>query len=119
MTVKSEINQDLKDERDKILFNVEEFTNWYYGGDANVKDKRYLGECRAQMITGDCQSFDFSHVENLILNDPELKLDIDMSYMSHKEKYEEAVRRATIALKLFKKLQQEGFGGADFVGYVD
>lgn len=40
-----------------------------------------------------------------------------MSYMSHKEKYEEAVRRATIALKLLKKLQQDGFGGTDFMGY--
>lgn len=57
------------------------------------------------------------NVENLIVNDPELKLDVDMSYMSHKEKYEEGVRRATIALKLFKKLQKDGFGGTDFVGY--
>lgn len=57
------------------------------------------------------------NVENLIVNDPELKLDVDMSYMSHKEKYEEGVRRATVALKLFKKLQKDGFGGTDFVGY--
>ncbi|XP_037038334.1 probable peroxisomal acyl-coenzyme A oxidase 1 [Bradysia coprophila] len=98
MTEKSKLNQDLQDERQRIPFNVEAFTNWYYGGEANVKDKRYL--------------------EKLIINDPELKLDIDMSYMSHKEKYEEAVRRATIALKLFKKLQQDGFGGADFVGKI-
>lgn len=41
-----------------------------------------------------------------------------MSYMSHKEKYEEGVRRATIALKLFKKLQKDGFGGADFLGKI-
>lgn len=45
MTVKSKVNQDLQDERNKISFNVEEFTNWYYGSEANVKDKRYLGEC--------------------------------------------------------------------------
>ncbi|KAG4073294.1 hypothetical protein HA402_008640 [Bradysia odoriphaga] len=95
MTEKPKLNQDLQDERQIIPFNVEAFTNWYYGGEANVKDKRYL--------------------EKLIFNDPELKLDIDMSYMSHKEKYEEAVRRATIELKLFKKLQQDGFGGADLV----
>lgn len=42
-----------------------------------------------------------------------------MSYMSHKEKYEEGVRRATIALKIFKKLQKEGFGGKDFMTYVE
>lgn len=51
------------------------------------------------------------------MSDPELKLDVDMSYMSHKEKYEEGVRRATIALKLFKKLQKDGFGGRDFIRY--
>lgn len=99
MTVKStKVNQDLQDERNKISFNVEEFTNWYYGGEANVRDKRYL--------------------EKVIIDETELKLDVDMSYMSHKEKYEEAVRRATIALKLLKKLQQDGFGGADFMGKV-
>lgn len=54
-------------------------------------------------------------IENLIKNDPELGLDVDMSYMSHKEKYEEGVRRATIALKRLKTLQKEGFGGADFI----
>ncbi|KAJ6633224.1 putative peroxisomal acyl-coenzyme A oxidase 1 [Pseudolycoriella hygida] len=94
MTVKTTLNQDLKEEREKVPFVVEEFTNWFHGGEANVKDKRYL--------------------ENLIVNNSELKLDLDMSYMSHKEKYEEAVRRATIALKLFKKLREEGFGGANF-----
>lgn len=55
-------------------------------------------------------------IENLILSDPELKVDVDMSYMSHKEKYEEGVRRATITLNKLKKLQEEGFGGTDFVG---
>lgn len=44
MTVKTKLNQDLKEEREKIPFNVEEFTNWYYGGAANVKDKIYLGK---------------------------------------------------------------------------
>lgn len=44
MTVKTKLNPDLHEERQKIEFNVEEFTNWYYGGEENVKDKRYLGE---------------------------------------------------------------------------
>lgn len=43
MTVNTKVNQDLIEERAKVVFNVEEFTNWYYGGAANVKDKRYLG----------------------------------------------------------------------------
>lgn len=42
-----------------------------------------------------------------------------MSYMSHKEKYEEGVRRATISLKIFKKLQKAGFGGKDIFLYVE
>lgn len=43
MTVNTKVNQDLIEERSKVLFNVDEFTNWYYGGETNVKDKRYLG----------------------------------------------------------------------------
>lgn len=44
MTVKTKVNQDLLEEREKVTFSVVEFTNWYYGGEANVKDKRYLGK---------------------------------------------------------------------------
>lgn len=39
----SKINQDLKDEREKISFDKEEFTQWFYGGAENVKEKRFLG----------------------------------------------------------------------------
>lgn len=42
--VSKAVNKDLKDERDKIRFNVDEFTNWFYGGEEKVKDKRYIGE---------------------------------------------------------------------------
>lgn len=38
------VNKDLKEERDKVKFNVEEFTNWFYGGADKVKEKRYIGE---------------------------------------------------------------------------
>lgn len=44
MPVFSKVNPDLKEERDKITFNVEEFTNWYYGGAEKVKEKRFFGE---------------------------------------------------------------------------
>lgn len=69
-----------------------------------------------QVVNDHMQCLYTYEIENLIENDPELKLDVDMSYMSHKEKYEEGVRRATIALKKFKELQKDGFGGADFIG---
>lgn len=37
------VNPDLKEERDKIGFDVEEFTNWYYKGADKVEEKRFLG----------------------------------------------------------------------------
>lgn len=50
--------------------------------------------------------------ENEFIKDPELQT-MDMSYLSHKEKYEEAIRRATLVLTKIKKLQSEGLGGKD------
>lgn len=38
------MNPDIKEERDKVDFNVEEFTNWFHGGAAEVKQKRFLGK---------------------------------------------------------------------------
>lgn len=43
MTNVVKVNPDLKEERDKIQFDVEEFTNWYYNGAENVAEKRFLG----------------------------------------------------------------------------
>lgn len=43
MPIASKINKDLKEERDKVKFNVEEFTEWFYGGAEKVKEKRYMG----------------------------------------------------------------------------
>lgn len=57
--------------------------------------------------------FSCSHTEKCFFEDPELSSDVDMSYMSHKEKYEEAIRRITVVLKKIKKLQSEGRGGKD------
>lgn len=37
------MNSELKEERDKVPFNVEELTNWLYGGTEKVKEKRFLG----------------------------------------------------------------------------
>lgn len=46
MPVSSKLNPDLKEERDKVKFSVEEFTNWYYGGSAKVEEKRFYGKVR-------------------------------------------------------------------------
>lgn len=40
----SKMNQDIKEERDKVSFDLEEFTNWYYKGADKVAEKRFLGE---------------------------------------------------------------------------
>lgn len=37
------MNKDLKDERDKVPFDIEELTNWFYGDAEKVKEKRFLG----------------------------------------------------------------------------
>jgi hypothetical protein len=38
------MNPDIKEERDKVSFNIEEFTNWYYGGADKVEEKRFIGK---------------------------------------------------------------------------
>lgn len=38
------MNPDIKEERDKVSFDLKEFTNWFYGGENKVKEKRFLGK---------------------------------------------------------------------------
>lgn len=42
----SKLNKDLQDEREKVSFEVTEFTNWFHGGVKNVEEKRFLGNFR-------------------------------------------------------------------------
>jgi hypothetical protein len=52
----------------------------------------------------------FIFLEQYFLSDKDLNLGLDTSYLSYKEKYEEAIRRSTI---IYKKLQllHEEMGG--------
>lgn len=43
MPVSSKVNPDIVEERKKVEFNIEEFTNWYHGGADKVEEKRFLG----------------------------------------------------------------------------
>jgi hypothetical protein len=43
MTAQSKMNQDIEDERKKVSFSIEEFTNWYHRGADKVEEKRFLG----------------------------------------------------------------------------
>lgn len=111
MSVISKINPDLNDERTKVTFSTEEFTNWYYGGAENVKEKHFLGKVCGMLVV--LLFFNLLlFIEAAFLNDPEL-ITIDMSYLSHQQKYEEAVRRSTLVLTKIRKLQSEGRGGKD------
>jgi hypothetical protein len=43
MEGKTKVNPDIQEEREKVAFNIEEFTNWYHGGVEKVEEKRFLG----------------------------------------------------------------------------
>ncbi|KAJ8955467.1 hypothetical protein NQ318_003567 [Aromia moschata] len=47
------------------------------------------------------------------LNDPNLKTKVPIEYLSHKEKYEEAIRKACLVFQKVQQLQNEGKGGMD------
>lgn len=51
--------------------------------------------------------------EDYFLNDPEFENNVDIGYLSHKEKYEEAIRRSVVLMKKIKKLRSEGRGGTE------
>lgn len=46
-------------------------------------------------------------LEQYFLSDKSLNLELDVSYLGYKEKYEEAIRRATIVYKNLQKLHDE------------
>lgn len=52
MTALSKImNPDIQEERKKVSFNIEEFTNWYHGGAEKVEEKRFLGDYLVPLMT--------------------------------------------------------------------
>jgi hypothetical protein len=51
--------------------------------------------------------------ENYFLSDERLSLQLDTSYLSYKEKYEEAMRRSVIVYEKLRKLYREIGGGFD------
>lgn len=110
MPVASKINPDIKEERDKVEFNLEEFTNWYHGGADKVKEKRFLGNL---LLLVACILFKLNFSENFFLNDPDLKDKVATSYLSHTDVYEDAIRKATIVLRKLKELEVQGRGGKE------
>lgn len=115
MSSKNTINKDLQEERDKINFNIEEFTNFFYNGADKVSEKRDLGRKNSCCSKFKIHLIKF-FIENYFLSDSELNLKLDMSYLSYKEKYEEAVRRSLILhKKLINKVLETAGNQDDFM----
>ncbi|CAH0562111.1 unnamed protein product [Brassicogethes aeneus] len=89
----AKINEDLLKERKKCSFNTAELTHLLDGG----KDKTLERHSR----------------EHFFLDDPELRSKIPLEYLSHKEKYEEAVRKSCILFRKVQELQEAGKGGIE------
>jgi hypothetical protein len=66
------------------------------------------------MVWTSSHQFFFSLFQNhFFLEDPELQSKVPLEYLSHKEKYEEAVRKACIIFRKVQELQSQGRGGMD------
>lgn len=59
----------------------------------------------------------FKILENFFLSDPEMRDETPISYLSHKEKYESAVKRVVLVLKKIQELQAQGRAGVDIYMY--
>ncbi|KAM3958975.1 acyl-coenzyme A oxidase 1 [Aphomia sociella] len=84
--IKVTVNKDLGNERAKCDFNVEELTNYLDEGKENTVRRRFL--------------------ENKVLSVKELKDEVPEEYLSHKEKYENAIRKAVTLYKVLKDLEE-------------
>ncbi|XP_045447152.1 probable peroxisomal acyl-coenzyme A oxidase 1 [Melitaea cinxia] len=78
----TKVNIDLQNERNKCTFNVEELTNFLDEGPQNTKNRREL--------------------EKKILSIKGIRDEIPEEYLSHKEKYENAVRKSVLLYKAIK-----------------
>lgn len=92
-STKKTINPDLLKERQKCTFRVLELTHLLDGGPDKTEDRKQR--------------------EQFFLNDPELNYKVPPEYLSHKEKYEEAVRKTCLIFKKVQELQEQGKAGMD------
>lgn len=82
------VNVDLQREREKCTFDPQELTLFLDGSTEKTAKRREL--------------------EDYFLNDPELQDKIPAKYKSHKEIYEEAIRKGCILLEKLEHLQKAG-----------
>ncbi|KAF9423220.1 hypothetical protein HW555_001289 [Spodoptera exigua] len=81
----AKVNEDLLTERKKCDFNVEELTNYLDGGAQATENRRKL--------------------EDKVLSTKGLLDEVPEEYLSHKEKYENAVRKAVVYYKAMKEAE--------------
>ncbi|XP_050519552.1 probable peroxisomal acyl-coenzyme A oxidase 1 [Diabrotica virgifera virgifera] len=93
MSHKNKINPDLVKERSKCSFNTLELTHLIDGGVEKTNERKSR--------------------ESFFLDDPSLRSKVPLEYLSHKEKYEEAVRQSCLLFRKVQELQNEGKGGMD------
>ncbi|CAH1737123.1 probable peroxisomal acyl-coenzyme A oxidase 1 [Aphis gossypii] len=91
--MKIKVNEDLQKEREKCTFNIEELTYFLDGGADKTFSRRKL--------------------ESFFLSDLNLKDEIPMEYLSHKERYEAAVRKSCILFKKVNEWQQNDDSGSN------
>ncbi|CAH0690974.1 unnamed protein product [Chilo suppressalis] len=82
MSTETKCNPDLVRERAKCTFDVNELINLFYGSEKATKERR--------------------HFEDAVLAVKELKDAIPEEYLSHKERYENGVRKATILRDVYR-----------------
>ncbi|CAG4986341.1 unnamed protein product [Parnassius apollo] len=81
------VNQDLIRERKKCSFNVEELVHLIDGGEQNTLERK--------------------EIEEYILSNKDLRDVVPEEYLSHKERYENAVRKACILYSLLLRRSME------------
>lgn len=89
----AKVNQDLLNERKKCTFKNEDFTLWWIGGEAKLKEKRSR--------------------EKFFLSEPEFFDKVPLHFVSHQEVYEESVRKATVIFRKVKQMQAQGKDGVE------
>ncbi|XP_045771180.1 probable peroxisomal acyl-coenzyme A oxidase 1 [Maniola jurtina] len=89
----TKVNVDLQRERDSCSFNITELTNWIDGGTDKTEERKKREEMALK---------EGIHIEP-----------VPSVYLSHKEKYELAVKKACLLFKMIRKLQEEENAGME------
>ncbi|XP_013177323.1 PREDICTED: probable peroxisomal acyl-coenzyme A oxidase 1 isoform X1 [Papilio xuthus] len=82
------INEDLQKERDKCSFNIQDLITLIDGGPEKTRERKDR--------------------ENVMLSKREVFDGVPEEYLSHKERYENAIRNSVVAFSLVRKMQEEG-----------